>query len=72
MRSAIGSSQAQATIELWWERGKFLTIAYPKKPGCRRIKAVMRHQLDDLQRNLDAMDTLIGSDARLSLLMLDW
>lgn len=32
----------------------------------------MRRQLDDLRRNLDAMDPLVGSDASLSSLMVHW
>jgi hypothetical protein len=59
-----------------YDRGKaraaFLNIAKQKKPRRRKIKAAIRHQLDYLQRNLDAIDALIASGARLSALKVHW
>jgi hypothetical protein len=53
-------------------RAAFLNVAKQKKPRRRRIKAAMRHQLDYLQRNLDAIDALIHSGAKLSALKVHW
>ena len=53
-------------------RAAFLVVAKQKKPRRRKIKAAIRHQLDYLQRNLDAIDTLIASGARLSALKVHW
>jgi hypothetical protein len=59
-----------------YDRGKaraaFLNVAKQKKPRRRKIKAAIRHQLDYLQRNLDAIDALIASGARLSALKAHW
>ena len=59
-----------------YDRGKacaaFLNIAKKKKPRLRKIKAAIRQQLDDLQRNLDAIDALIASGACLSRLKKHW
>jgi len=53
-------------------RAAFLNVAKQKKPRRRKIKAAIRHQLDYLQRNLDAIDTLIAAGARLSALKVHW
>jgi hypothetical protein len=53
-------------------RAVFLNVAKQKKPRRRKIKAAIRHQLDYLQRNLDAIDALIVSGARLSALKTHW
>ncbi|CAK6690194.1 IS5 family transposase [Synechococcus sp. CBW1107] len=53
-------------------RAVFLNVAKQKKPRRRRIKATIRRQLDYLQRNLDAIDALIASGARLSGLKAHW
>jgi hypothetical protein len=53
-------------------RAVFLNVAKQKKPRRRKIKAAIRHQLDYLQRNLDAIDALIASGARLSALKTHW
>jgi hypothetical protein len=53
-------------------RAVFLSVAKQKKPRRRRIKAAIRRQLDYLQRNLDAIDALIASGARLSGLKTHW
>ena len=53
-------------------RAAFLNVAKQKKPHRRKIKAAIRRQLDYLQRNLDAIDTLIASGARLSALKVHW
>ena len=59
-----------------YDRGKaraaFLNVAKQKKPRRRKIKAAIRRQLDYLQRNLDAIDALIASVAKLSALMAHW
>jgi hypothetical protein len=59
-----------------YDRGKaraaFLNVAKQKKPRRRKIKAAIRRQLDYLQRNLDAIDALIASGARLSALKAHW
>jgi transposase, IS5 family len=59
-----------------YDRGKaraaFLNVAKQKKPRRRKIKAAIRRQLDNLQRNLDAIDALIASGARLSALKARW
>ena len=59
-----------------YDRGKaravFLNVAKQKKPRRRKIKAAIRRQLDYLQRNLDAIDALIASGARLSGLKTHW
>ncbi|WP_322757307.1 transposase [Synechococcus sp. CBW1107] len=59
-----------------YDRGKaraaFLNVAKQMKPRRRKIKAVIRRQLDYLQRNLDAIDALIASGARLSGLKTHW
>lgn len=59
-----------------YDRGKaravFLSVAKQKKPRRRRIKAAIRRKLDYLQRNLDAIDALIASGARLSELKTHW
>jgi IS5 family transposase len=49
-------------------RAAFLNVAKQKKPRRRKNKAAIRQQLDYLQRNLDAIDALITSGARLSAL----
>jgi IS5 family transposase len=58
-----------------YDRGRartvFLNVAKQKKPR-RRRKAAIRRQLDYLQRNLDAIDALIVSGARLSGLKTHW
>jgi hypothetical protein len=53
-------------------RAVFLNVARQKKPRRRKIKAAIRSQLDYLQRNLDAIDALIASGARLSVLKTHW
>jgi hypothetical protein len=53
-------------------RAVFLNVAKQKKPRRRKIKAAIRRQLDYLQRNLDAVDVLIASGARLSGLKTHW
>jgi hypothetical protein len=53
-------------------RANFLSVAKQKKPRRRMIKATIRRQLDYLQRNLDAIDALIASGARLSGLKTHW
>jgi IS5 family transposase len=53
-------------------RAVFLNVAKQKKPRRRKIKAAIRCQLDYLQRNLDAIDALIASGARLSVLKTHW
>jgi hypothetical protein len=53
-------------------RAAFLSVAKQKKPRCRKIKAAIRHQLDYLQRDLDAIDGLIASRAVLSALKAHW
>jgi hypothetical protein len=53
-------------------RAVFLNVAKQKKPRRRKIKAALRCQLDYLQRNLDAIDALIASGARLSALKTHW
>ncbi len=59
-----------------YDRGKaravFLNVAKQKKPRRRKIKAALRHQLDYLQRNLEAIDALIASGAALSSLKTHW
>jgi hypothetical protein len=59
-----------------YDRGRacaaFLNVAKQKKPRRRKIKAAIRRQLDYLQRNLDAIDALIASGARLSALKTHW
>lgn len=59
-----------------YDRGKaraaFLNFGKQKKPRRRKIKAAIRRQLDYLQRNLDAIDALIASGARLSALKVHW
>jgi len=42
-------------------RANFLSVAKQKKPRRRRIIAAIRRQLDYLQHNLDAIDSLIAS-----------
>ena len=53
-------------------RAAFLNVAKQKKPRRRKIQAAIRRQLDYLQRNLDAIDALIASGARLSALKTHW
>jgi len=53
-------------------RANFLSVAKQKKPRRRKIKATIRRQLDYLQRNLDAIDALIASGAKLSGLKTHW
>jgi hypothetical protein len=53
-------------------RTNFLRVAKQKKPRRRKIKAAIRCQLDYLQRNLDSIDALIASGARLSGLKTHW
>jgi IS5 family transposase len=53
-------------------RAAFLNVAKQKKPHRRKIKAAIRRQLDYLQLNLDAIDVLIASGARLSDLKAHW
>jgi IS5 family transposase len=53
-------------------RAAFLSVAKQKKPRRRKIKVAIRRQLDYLQRNLDAIDALIASGARLSALKMHW
>jgi len=59
-----------------YDRGRaraiFLNVAKQKKPRRRRIQAAIRQQLDYLQRNLDAIDSLIDSGAMLSRLSVHW
>jgi IS5 family transposase len=59
-----------------YDRGKaranFLGIAKQKKPHRRKITAVIRRQLEYLQRNLDAIDALISSGASLAGLSTHW
>ena len=50
----------------------FLNVAKQKKPRRRKIKAAIRHQLDYLQRNLDAIVALIAAVAGLSGLKTHW
>ena len=50
----------------------FLNVAKQKKPRRRKIKAAIRRQFDYLHRNLDAIDALIASGARLSGLETHW
>ena len=53
-------------------RAFVLNVAKQKKPRRRKIKAAIRCQLDYLQRNLDSIDALIASGARLSVLKTHW
>ena len=53
-------------------RAVFLNVVKQKKPRRRKINAAIRRQLDYLQRNLDAIDALIASGARLSALKTHW
>ena len=53
-------------------RAGFHNVAKQKKPRSRRIKAAMLRQLDDLQRNLDAIDAPIASGAMFSSLTKRW
>jgi hypothetical protein len=53
-------------------RANFLGAAKQKKPRRRKIQAAIRRQLDDLQRNLDAIDALIASRASLSVFKTHW
>jgi IS5 family transposase len=53
-------------------RANFLGVSKPKKPRRCRIQAAIRRQLDYLQRNLDAIDALIASGARFSVLKTHW
>jgi hypothetical protein len=59
-----------------YDRGKaranFLNVAKQKKPRRRKITAAIRQQLEYLKRNLDAIDALIASGARLSDLKAHW
>ena len=59
-----------------YDRGKahvnFLNVARQKRPRRRKIKAAISRQLDYLQRNLDAIDALIASGARISALKTHW
>ena len=54
------------------ERTNFLNVAKQKKPRRRKITAAIRRQLEYPQRNLDAIDALIASGARLSDLKTHW
>jgi hypothetical protein len=53
-----------------YDRGKaravFLNVAKQKKPRRRSMKATIRRQFENLQRNLDANNSLIASSAALS------
>ena len=53
-------------------RAAFLIVARQKRPRWSRIKAAIRSQLDYVRRNLDAIDALIASGARLSGLKTHW
>jgi len=53
-------------------RAHFLSVAKQKKPRRRKLKAAIRRQLGYLQRNLEAIDALIASGARLSALKRHW
>ncbi len=53
-------------------RANFLSVAKQKKPRRRKIKAAIRCQLDYLQRNLEAIDSLIAAGAMLSGLKRHW
>jgi IS5 family transposase len=53
-------------------RAVFLDLAKQKKPRRRKIKAVIRRQLDYLQQNLEAIDTLVASGEVLSSLKTHW
>jgi IS5 family transposase len=53
-------------------RANFLSVAKQKKPRRRRIIAAIRRQLDYLQHNLDAIDSLIASGASLPGLTTQW
>jgi len=53
-------------------RANFLNVTKQKKPRRRKLQAAIRRQLEYLQRNLDAIDALIASGARLSLLKTHW
>jgi IS5 family transposase len=53
-------------------RANFLSVAKQKKPRRRKLQAAIRRQLDDLKRNLDAIDALIASWASLSGLKTHW
>jgi hypothetical protein len=53
-------------------RAAFLIVAKQKRPRWSRIKAAIRSQLDYVRRNLDAIDALIASGARLSGLKTHW
>jgi hypothetical protein len=59
-----------------YDRGKaravFLNVAKKKKPRRRKINAAIRRQLDYLERNLEAIDTLIATGAALSSLKTHW
>jgi hypothetical protein len=58
--------------ERGWASAAFLNVAKQKKPCSRKIKAKIRRQLDYLQRNLDAIDALAASGAKLSGLTTHW
>ncbi len=53
-------------------RSAFLNVAKQKKPSRRKIKIAIRCQLDYVHRNLDAIDVLITSGVRLSVLKVHW
>ena len=59
-----------------YDRGKaranFLNVAKQKKPLHCKITAVIRRQLEYLQRNLDAIDAQIASGSRLLDLKIHW
>ncbi len=53
-------------------RAVFLNVAKQKKPRRRKLKAAIRRHLAYLQRNLEAIDTLIASGSVLSSLKTHW
>ena len=59
-----------------YDRGKAransIRVAKQKKPRRRKIEALIRLQLDYLQKNLDTIDALIVSGAPLSSLKFHW
>ena len=53
-------------------RAHFLRIAKQKRPRRRKVKAAIKRQLDYLQQNLRAVDSLIACGAMLSKLKRHW
>lgn len=53
-------------------RADSLNVAKQKKPCRRKVNAAIRRQLDNLQRNLEAIDAVIAAGAGLSGLKVHW